>query len=88
MLLLASQALKIFKIKYPMVPIQGMIENHILAIRPSDTPDGLILKLLEEAEDQSTIDLLKKPGIRIQQHNMLIIFNQCGYVVIHINYLL
>ena len=69
MLLLASQALKIFKIKYPMVPIQGMIENHILAIRPSDMPDGLILKLLEEAGDQSTIDLLKKPGIRIQ-HNI------------------
>ena len=52
-----------------MVHIQGMIENHILAARPSDTRDGLILKLLEQAEDQSTIDLLKMPGFRIQ-HNM------------------
>ena len=43
-----------------------MIENHILAVRPSEKREGLILKLLEQAEDQSTIDLLKKPGIRIK----------------------
>ena len=64
-----------------MVPIQGMIENHILAVRPSETREGLVLKLLEQAEDQSTIDLLKKPGIRIQ-HNITC----SSYLINVINY--
>ena len=46
------------------MPIQGLIENHILAVRPCIQGKGAALCLLEHSEDESTKALLATPGIK------------------------
>ena len=46
------------------MPIQGLIENHMLAVRPCIQGKGAALCLLEHSEDESTKALLATPGIK------------------------
>ena len=49
---LLGGGLKMFQEKNPLSPLQGMLENHILAVRPSADEDGKIsLKLLDDCKD-------------------------------------
>ena len=59
-----QQGLQKFIEKNPLVPIQGMIQNHILAVRPTLCEDGSIaIKLLDDCAEESTRALLAKPGL-------------------------
>ena len=50
-----------FKAKNPLVPLQGLLENHILAVRPTK---GGQVRLLEDCEDATTKQMLENPKLR------------------------
>jgi len=53
-----------FKSRNPLVPIQGVIQNNILACRPTRAEDGTIsIKLIEECPEKCIQDILVLPGI-------------------------
>ena len=59
-----SRGMERFETRNPLVPIQGLIQDHVLAVRPTYDEDGqLQIKLLEECSENSTKELLNKAGI-------------------------
>ena len=59
-----SKGVERFKSRNPLVPIQGMVSNHMLATRPTVAEDGTVqVKLLEDCSEISTKNLLDIPGI-------------------------
>ena len=46
------------------MPIQGMIQNHVLAVRPTRDEDGNItVKLIDDCNEAEIKELLAMPGI-------------------------
>ena len=43
-----TKGIEMFKIRNPLVPIQGVIQNHILAVRPTKVDGTIQIKLLED----------------------------------------
>ena len=59
-----SKGIERFQQRNPLVPIQGLLQNHILAVRPTISEDGTVqIKLLEECTELSTKNLLLKPSL-------------------------
>ena len=61
LLWVVSKALGKFREQHPLVPLQGAIDNQMLALRPS-RENGL--ELLEDCKEESTQQLLQIPGIK------------------------
>lgn len=59
-----NEGVKRFAAKNPQVPLQGMIENHILAVRPSMEGETLRLKLLSDCTDETTVKMMSRPECR------------------------
>ena len=61
---IVAEAMKRFKTKNPLCPLQGLIENQLLAVRPTRVGAILEPRLLEDCTEASTKDLLNKVGIK------------------------
>ena len=62
---IVARGLEKFVEKNPGSPLQGLIENHILAIRPSIQEDGVVkVMLLDDCKDATTQAMMAKPEIR------------------------
>ena len=61
---ITASGLERFVAQNPLVPVQGLIQNHMLAVRPSKNTDGTLqLKLLEDCHEESTKRLLSTAGL-------------------------
>ena len=61
---IVTKGMQRFQSRNPLVPIQGGIQNNILAVRPTKAEDGTIsIKLIEECPEKCIKDVLLMPGI-------------------------